>query len=136
MLLSLLPSILAFVLYFGKLPCWTVATADWLGNGPTGNFTTLLSSADFYFPVPHKVSQNLLQEQMRKNFFLFFFFGVLADTVEQNEKDSLSIYNLKQIYATWTDDTSIFSVTTVILPELSVITLEDGRLLAVTPDIV
>lgn len=46
------------------------------------------------------------------------------------------MYNLKQIYATWTDDTSIFSVTTVILPELSVITLEDGQLLAVTLDIV
>lgn len=88
MLLSLLPSlsILAFVLYFWKLPCWTVATADWLGKGPTGNFTTLLSSADFYFPVSHKVPHNLLQEQMRKIFF--FFFGVLADTVQQNVKDS------------------------------------------------
>lgn len=89
MLLSLLPSlsILAFVLYFWKLPCWTVATADWLGKGPTGNFTTLLSSADFYFPVSHKVPHNLLQEQMSKIFFNLFF-GVLADTVQQNVKDS------------------------------------------------
>lgn len=35
--------------------------------------TTLLSSADFYFPVLKTFPHNLLQSQMRKTFFWFVF---------------------------------------------------------------